>query len=115
MLAMANFKPLKIMRRNAEPVSDILSRFVYSNGLADGLVRQAVFDAWDKVSGASRYSSARSFKGGTLYVTLSSSVVRSSLSFRVGELLGLINEELERNETLALLGIRGCVNKIYLR
>lgn len=112
---MANFKPARIERQNAESISDILARFVSANSLAPGLLRQAVFSAWDSVSGAAAYSTSKFLKDGVLYVTLSSSVVRSRLFFRCDDIIDGVNACLKADSTLAMLGIDAEIKSIKLK
>ena len=115
MQSMANFKPAKIQRVNAEPLSSALSSFITVNGLAEGLFRQKVFSCWEELAGTAGYESGKYLKDGVLYVTFKSSVVRSSLSFRLPEILEGVNDMLGRDETLMMAGIRDRLNAIRLR
>lgn len=95
--------------------SDVLSLFVVMNHLGPGLYRKAVFQAWDEASGASKYTSNRFLKDGVLYITLSSSVVRSQLMFQKDFILLKINDMLRKSETVGLSGIKEEVKEIRLR
>lgn len=115
MRTMANFKPAKIERQETRPFSDLLGLFVAVNRLGPGLYRKAVFKAWDEASGAAVYTSGRFLRDGILYITLSSSVVRSQLMFQKDFILLKINELLKESETVGLSGIREEVKEIRLR
>lgn len=112
---MANFKPAKIERQNAEPVSDLLAKFVSMNNLSEGLLREAVFAAWDQASGASLHSVSKFLKDDILHVSVSSSVVRSRLFFQLDAILEKMNSCLKEDSTLSMLGIRYEVKAIKLR
>ena len=112
---MANFKPAKIERQNAEPVSDILAKFVSMNNLSAGLVREAVFSAWDQASGAASQSVSKFLKDDILHVSVSSSVVRSQLSFQLDAILEKMNSCLKEDSTLSMLGIKCGIKSIKLR
>ena len=68
----------------------------------DGYIfnRQRIFEAWDAVSGASRYTIDRFFRDGMLYCTISSSVVRNQLYFQRDVLVRQMNEYLAKDEML---------------
>jgi len=113
-LAMGNFRPAKIDRLNAEPLGDILKLFVAQNRLGEGLERQAVFQAWDEASGAACQTVGRFFRDGTLYVTLSSSLVRRELMFQKEFLLSTLNRILSESPTLQAAGLECKVKNIVM-
>ncbi len=57
----------------------IVEAYIKSMKIAAGLNTQRVFAAWDACSGAGPYTLRRFYRGGKLYITLSSSVMRSQL------------------------------------
>ena len=57
-----------------------------------------VFSAWDDASGAGRYTIKKFFRDGRLYVTVSSSVVRSQLLFQKSALIDKMNALITGNE-----------------
>jgi hypothetical protein len=87
----------RIERKEAAKVDSLIHDYVKRLKLSDGLKRVHVFDAWDKVTGAGRYTIGKDFRGGTLSVTISSSVVRSQLWFQKEAMLLSINEELAKD------------------
>jgi len=111
---MGNFKPAKIERLNAEPLGNLLKLFVAGNHLGEGLIRQAVSQAWDEASGSAVHTVNRFFRDGILYVTLDSSLVRRELMFQNDFLLSSVNEILSRNETLRVSGLECQVKKIVM-
>ncbi|MDX1463693.1 MAG: DUF721 domain-containing protein, partial [Marinirhabdus sp.] len=67
-------------KRNAEETSigDVLKEFIAANRLEKGLDKVSIQDAWHKVMGEaiSKYTTAISLDRDTLYISLSSSVLR---------------------------------------
>ncbi len=61
--------------------------FIKENRLTGGINTRCVYSAWDEASGAGKYTVRRFFRNGRLYVTMSSSVVRSQLQFQKTALL----------------------------
>jgi len=111
---MGNFRPAKIDRLNAEPLGELLKLFVAQNRLGEGLVRQAVFQAWDEASGAACQTVGRFFRDGTLYVTLSSSLLRRELMFRKEYILDSLNSILSGSDTLLAAGLECKVKNIVM-
>ena len=68
-----------IHRKEAVGMDKIVEAYIKSMKIAAGLNTQRVFAAWDACSGAGPYTLRRFYRGGKLYITLSSSVVRSQL------------------------------------
>jgi len=77
---------------------EVMSEFVKSMGLVAGLNEQRVYAAWDAVSGAQAYTLSKSFRGGILYCTMKSSVVRNQLSFSNDLIIKDINTFLMNDE-----------------
>ena len=76
----------------------MIPEFIRQMKLSSGLNTQRVFRAWDSVSGASAYTIRRFYRDGKLYITLSSSMLRSHLEFRREELVVAVNSCLEKDE-----------------
>ena len=85
----------RIGRKEAQGMSELIVQYIREMKLSSGFNRQRVFEAWDAVSGASRYTVDRFFRDGILYYTISSSVVRNSLYFQRDVILKQINEYIE--------------------
>jgi predicted nucleic acid-binding Zn ribbon protein len=85
-------------KRNAENTSlgDVLKNFIQSSKLEKGLDRVNTKEAWDKVMGAaiSKYTTAIKLERETLYVQLSSSVLREELSYGKEKIIKMLNEEI---------------------
>ena len=88
----------RLPRKNAVLLGDALKDFLKLNHMTTGLNTQLVFDAWDDASGAAKYTTRRFYRGGKLYITLSSSVVRSQLYFQRDMLIEKINALLNEND-----------------
>lgn len=84
----------RIPRKNAASMDELISEYIREMKIAAGLNTQLVFNAWDEVSGASIHTIGRSYRNGTLYITLNSSVVRNRLSFQKEALIRSMNNRL---------------------
>lgn len=84
----------KIRKRDTLRIGEILKLQIRHSGQAASFNTYKIFSAWDKVSGAGDYTLRRFFRGGTLYITVDSSVVRSQLRLQSDILLEKINAEL---------------------
>ncbi|TYB70496.1 DUF721 domain-containing protein [Bizionia gelidisalsuginis] len=78
--------------------SDALKDFVETNKLDKGLDKVNVRDAWANLmgNGVNNYTTNIELKFGTLYVQLSSSVLREELSYGKNKIIKMLNEELGR-------------------
>ena len=91
-------KQVRLARKKAQPISEVFSEYIAQMKLASGLNTRRIFEAWDQASGAAAYTTRRYFRDGTLYITLSSSVVCNALSFQKDLLIQQINRILEQDE-----------------
>lgn len=101
----------RIGRKDAQGMDELVAQYIKEMKLTAGFNRQRVFEAWDAVSGASRYTVDRFFRDGMLYCTISSSVVRNQLYFQRDVLLQKMNEFLEQDSMLVRDGIKGNIVK----
>lgn len=96
-------------KRHAENISigDALKEFIESNRLEKGLDKVNAKEAWVKVMGVaiSKYTTDIKLDRGTLFVQLSSSVLREELSYGKEKIIKLLNEELGK-ELIAKLVLR---------
>ena len=92
------FKSYKVTKRNYLSVGELAPLAIRLMGLSSGLNEYKVYKAWDKVSNASNYTVGKYYRNGTLYCTMSSSVVRSALFRKRQLLVDLINSELVRDQ-----------------
>ncbi|MCF4101365.1 DUF721 domain-containing protein [Gillisia sp. M10.2A] len=85
-------------KRNNEnmKLSDALQDFVSKNKLQKGLDKVNARDVWNEQMGPAieKYTSAIKLDGTTLYVQLSSSVLREELSYGKEKIVTLLNEAL---------------------
>ena len=81
------------------PIGDVLKQFISQNKLEAGMDIVNVRDAWKNVMGAgvNNYTVEIQLKGSTLYVALSSAVLREELSFGKEKIIKMINEELRKD------------------
>lgn len=88
-------------RRNNDhqPISDLLKEFVDNNRLQPGLDKVNVKDAWAQMmgNGVNNYTTAIQLERDTLYVQLSSSVLREELSYGKQKIIDMLNESLGKD------------------
>lgn len=82
----------RIGRKQALAMDEVIHMYIKSMKLSSGLNTQRIFAAWDEASGASRYTIKRFFRGGKLYVTLNSSLVRTRLDMEKDVLILKMND-----------------------
>ena len=90
--------PVRIHRKEAVGMDVLVHQYIKSMKLAAGLNTQRIFAAWDACSGAGSFTLRRFFRGGKLYITLSSSVIRNQLYFQKKELIEKMNAYLSQDE-----------------
>jgi hypothetical protein len=88
----------RIGRKDPQGMSELIAQYIREMKLSSGFNRQRIFEAWDEVSGASRYTIDRFFRDGMLYCTISSSVVRNQLYFQRDVLVQKMNEYIDKDE-----------------
>ncbi|WP_452231850.1 DUF721 domain-containing protein [Lacinutrix sp. MEBiC02595] len=85
-------------KRNNEnlSISDALKEFVETNKLERGLDKVNVADAWANLmgNGVNNYTTAVQLERETLYIQLSSSVLREELSYGKEKIIRMLNESL---------------------
>lgn len=81
---------------NQSPIGDILKEIIEINKLDKGLNQISVADAWKNLmgNGVNNYTKNVLLKGSTLYVELSSAVLREELSYGKAKIITMINEEI---------------------
>lgn len=86
------------MKRNNENIklSDALQDFVSHNKLQTGLDKVNARDVWKQQMGPAieKYTTSLKLEGNTLYVQLSSSVLREELSYGKEKIIKIMNENL---------------------
>ncbi|WP_370095561.1 DUF721 domain-containing protein [Winogradskyella sp.] len=77
-----------------QPIEDILREFVKTNNLQSGLDKVNVREAWANLmgNGVNNYTTAIELKHETLYVQLSSSVLREEWSYGNEKIVKMLNE-----------------------
>ena len=80
------------------PLSEALSEFIRENRLQKGMDKVEAKEAWAKLmgNGVNNYTTSVELKNETLYVSLSSSVLREELSLGKTKIIAMVNEELGR-------------------
>ncbi|MCK0178098.1 DUF721 domain-containing protein [Flavobacteriaceae bacterium S0862] len=89
---------MKSKKRHNENLSlgDVLKEFVSTNKLQEGLDKVEIKDAWKNLmgNGVNSYTTSVQLKRDTLYVQLSSSVLREELSYGKEKIIDMLNEAL---------------------
>jgi len=81
-----------------QPISEVLKQFMQNNRLQDGMDKMDVREAWKNLmgNGVNNYTREIMLKNTTLYVELTSSVLREELSLGKAKIVKMINDELRR-------------------
>ena len=81
------------------PLSEALKDFIQKNKLQQGIDKVNAREAWVNLmgNGVNNYTTAIELRNETLYVSLSSSVLREELSLGKTRILDMLNEELGKN------------------
>lgn len=80
------------------PLGELLGDFIQENSLRQGMDRVDARQAWTQLmgKGVNNYTRAVELRNDTLYVWLTSSVLREELSLGKTKIMAMINEELGR-------------------
>ena len=83
---------------NESSISDVLKEIIKVNKLQPGIDQIAVKEAWVSLmgNGVNSYTRSLSLRGTTLYVELTSAVLREELSHGKSKIVAMINEEFRR-------------------
>jgi hypothetical protein len=83
---------------NQSTVGDVLKQIIQTNKLQPGMDQIDVKEAWQNLmgNGVNSYTKNVALRGTTLFVELSSSVLREELSHGKSKIIAMINEELQR-------------------
>ena len=73
-------------------MEDLMLQYLREMRLTSGMHRQRATEAWNTVSGASRYTLSVSFERGVMTCAISSSLVRNQLYFQREVLVEKLNE-----------------------
>ncbi len=77
-------------------MGEALNEFIKENKLQQGIDKVDAREAWERLmgNGVNNYTTQVELKNETLYVSLSSSVLRQELSMGKTKIIAMINEEL---------------------
>ena len=83
---------------NEGSIGDVLKEFIEKNKLQAGMDKINVEEAWKSLmgNGVNSYTKEVVLKGTTLYVSLTSAVLREELSYGKQKIVKMINEELRK-------------------
>lgn len=90
---------------NESSISDVLKQFIVVNKLENGMDKIDVEQAWKNLmgNGVNSYTQEVVLKGSTLYVKLTSAVLREELSYGKDKIIKMINEELRKDIITAVV------------
>lgn len=80
-------------------MSEAMQEFIKENRLQKGMDKVEVKEAWVKLmgNGVNNYTTALEFRSSTLFISLSSSVLREELSMGKSKIIKMLNEELGKD------------------
>ncbi len=86
-------------------IKDLMGSFIKENNLSKGMKKISVKESWEQLmgNGVVSYTQKVELKGTTLYVKLSSSVLREELSYGKEKIIGMMNDALGTQEIKKLL------------
>jgi hypothetical protein len=84
---------------NESSIGDVLKQIIEVNKLQPGMDQISVKEAWVSLmgNGVNSYTKNVVLKGSTLYVELTSAVLREELTHGKSKIIAMINEELRRD------------------
>jgi hypothetical protein len=87
-----------VRKKNNISLGEALKEFISTNKLQKGIDKVLVKEAWVDLmgNGVNNYTTAIDLRNSTLFVSLSSSVLREELSHGKSKIIALLNEELGR-------------------
>ncbi|MFN3754221.1 DUF721 domain-containing protein [Flavobacterium sp.] len=90
---------------NESSIGDVLKAFIETNKLQNGMDKIDVQEAWKSLmgNGVNSYTKEVVLKGSTLYVSLTSAVLRDELSYGKQKIITMINEELRKEVVTAII------------
>ena len=90
-----NDDAVRLEKKRPDPIGSVIPVYLKAMGLTSGMNTRRIFKAWEEVSGAGKWTLKLFFRNGTLYVTLSSSVLRDRLTYDADVLVEKINAILD--------------------
>ena len=90
---------------NESLIGDVLKEIIANNKLQPGIDEVAVKDAWKNLmgNGVNNYTRNIILRGNTVYVELTSAVLREELSYGKDKIIKMINENLGREVITAVV------------
>lgn len=90
---------------NESSIGDVLKEIIQVNNLQSGMDQVLVKEAWITLmgKGVNNYTKNVLLKGNTLYVELTSAVLREELSYGKDKIIKMINDELRRELITAVV------------
>lgn len=87
---------MKKQKGNNLNMGEALQQFIKKNKLEKGLDKVDAQEAWAKLmgNGVNNYTTSVELRNNTLFVALSSSVLREELSLGKSKIISMLNEEL---------------------
>ena len=105
-----------LRRREAVQIDSMLEFYLRDSGLMGQWNENRIFQVWDHCSKAAKYTLSKSYVTGTLYVSLSSSVVRNQLYFQLDIIKKEMNQALAADRQFWMKPVDGVfVKNIVLR
>ena len=96
---MAEFQKIKgTPRKEALGMEQLIPMYIRALKLTAALKTPGFVAAWDAVSGVARQTLRKFYRDGKLYVTISSSMLRSHLEFQKPALVQAMSRFLEKDE-----------------
>ncbi|WP_019668542.1 DUF721 domain-containing protein [Eudoraea adriatica] len=85
--------------KNLHSLGEALNEFIKENKLQNGMDKVLAREAWEKImgNGVNNYTTAVELRNNTLFVSLSSSVLREELSHGKSRIIDMLNEELNKD------------------
>lgn len=82
-------------KKNTEKIDDILGQVLRQNNLNEKLFETRVLNSWETVLGKTinSYTTKKYFKSGTLYVSISSSILRHELFLEREKIKNALNKQ----------------------
>jgi hypothetical protein len=90
---------------NESSIGDVLKEIIQVNKLQSGMDQVLVKESWASLmgKGVNNYTKNVQLKGSTLYVELTSAVLREELSYGKDKIIKMINDELRRDVVTAVV------------
>lgn len=90
---------MKKRTKENQSLSEVLKDFVDHNKLQSGLDKVSVKEVWNREMGPAiqKYTTAIKLQNDTLFVQLSSSVLREELSYGKEKIIKMLNKELGKD------------------